>query len=168
MADQPIELVAHDPRWRELFLEQQARLGVILRPWLAGPIEHFGSTAVEDLRAKPVVDIVAPVRSLDAAAAAIPSLQADGWLHWPDDPEREKRLWFLRPRPEWRTHHLHVIDDPARVASLLRFRDGLRASAALRRSYESLKAQLAIEHRNDREAYTRGKADFIERSMRTL
>ena len=33
-----------------------------------------------------------------------------GWLFWPDDPCRHYRLWFLRPSPEARTHHLHVIE----------------------------------------------------------
>jgi len=41
-------------------------------------------------------------------------LQDDGWVFWPEDPGRGYRLWFLRPRPEARTYHLHVIkhDDP--------------------------------------------------------
>ncbi len=165
MGDQPIELVAHNPQWRDLFVQQQSRLKSILRPWLAGPIEHFGSTAVKDLRAKPIVDILVPVRALAEAAAAIPALKADGWLHWADDPKRSERLWFLRPRPEARTHHLHLIEDQNRIASLLRFRDALRTDGKLRRDYEALKLRLAEVHRFDREGYTEAKTQFIERAL---
>jgi GrpB-like predicted nucleotidyltransferase (UPF0157 family) len=166
MPDQPIELVAHDPIWRDSFLEQKSTLTSILQPWLAGAIEHFGSTAVADLRAKPIIDILAPVRSLESARDAIPLLEADGWLHWADDPKRHQRLWFLRPRPEARTHHLHVIEDPNRIATLLRFRDALRADENLRREYETLKLRLAQQHHLDREAYTEAKTEFIERALR--
>ena len=42
MADQSIELTAYDPRWQTRFAEQQMRLDTILKPWLAGEIEHIG------------------------------------------------------------------------------------------------------------------------------
>ena len=109
MIGEAVILIDHDPAWRDRFIEQQAALSVLLQPWLAAPIEHIGSTAVVGLRAKPVVDILAPVVSLEAAHAAIPLLEQDGWLFWPDDPNRAYRLWFLRPRPDARTHHLQIV-----------------------------------------------------------
>ena len=71
----------------------------VLGPWLAGPVEHIGSTSVPGLPAKPVIDILAPVRSLAAAQDSVSALAADGWLFWSEDPCRHYRLWFLRPRP---------------------------------------------------------------------
>jgi GrpB-like predicted nucleotidyltransferase (UPF0157 family) len=61
MSDEPVTLVDHDPGWRNRFLEQAARLTAILQPWFAMPVERVGSTAVPGLRARPVVDILAPV-----------------------------------------------------------------------------------------------------------
>ena len=79
------------------------------------------------LRAKPIVDIVAPVRSFAAARAAVPVLEQDGWLFWPDDPNRFYRLWFLRPTPAARTHHLQIMQhDHPELHNLLLFRDALR------------------------------------------
>ena len=49
MADQSIELTVYDPNWRAGFAEQQVRLDTILKPWLAGEIEHIGSTSVTGL-----------------------------------------------------------------------------------------------------------------------
>jgi len=166
VADQPVELVEYDPRWVDSFAEQQAKLAGTLAPWLAGPIEHIGSTAVPGLRAKPVVDILCPVRSLMDARQALSLLEEQGWLHWAQDPERHFRMWFLRPRPEARTHHLHLIEDPARVHSLLTFRDALRSDTHLRKDYEALKTQLAQRYRADRDAYTDAKTDFIEQVLR--
>jgi len=110
LADQLVEIVNYDPVWAERFIEQQARLSVVLATWLAGPIEHIGSTSVPGLRAKSIVDMLAPVTSLAAAEAALPELAREGWLFWPDDPNRHYRLWFSRPHPNSRTHHLLLIE----------------------------------------------------------
>jgi GrpB-like predicted nucleotidyltransferase (UPF0157 family) len=168
MSDEAISLVDHDPAWAVRFAEQQARLSVLLAPWLVGPIEHVGSTAVAGLRAKPIVDLLAPVATLDSAQAAIPVLQEADWLFWPDDPNRHYRLWFLRPRPDARTHHLQIIAQGHPAArALIVFRDALRDDADLCARYAALKHQLAEQHRTDREAYTNAKADFVGAVLRS-
>ena len=163
MADQAVYLVDHDPAWREQFVLQRDALMRLLRPWLAAEPEHVGSTAVPGLRAKPVVDIAAPVASLADAAAAVAVLEADGWLFWPDDPNRSYRLWFLRPTPAARTHHLYLMQhDHPELRRLLSFRDALRGDAGLRDAYAALKERLADQHRADREAYTDAKSAFVQ------
>jgi GrpB-like predicted nucleotidyltransferase (UPF0157 family) len=163
MADQPIALVDHDPSWHNRFLAQQAVLSRLLRPWLAAPPEHIGSTAIPGLRAKPIVDIIAPVHSFTAAQQAVPVLEQDGWLFWPDDPNRHYRLWFLRPTPAARTHHLQIMQhDHPELHRLLLFRDALRNDPALRQAYVALKDRLAEQHHMDRNAYTDAKSDFVQ------
>jgi GrpB-like predicted nucleotidyltransferase (UPF0157 family) len=167
MADQRVQVVPYDPGWPGRFEQQRPLVEEVLRPWLAGPVQHIGSTSVPGLRAKPVIDMLAPVASLASAQAAVPVLSGAGWLFWPDDPCRYYRLWFLRPAPEARTHHLHVIEDghPQAVA-LLAFRDALRADAGLRREYAELKDRLAREHPGNRNAYTNAKAGFVAQALR--
>jgi GrpB-like predicted nucleotidyltransferase (UPF0157 family) len=167
MTDQPVEIVEYDPAWPARFADQQDKVAAVLAPWLAGPVEHIGSTSVPGLEAKPVVDMLAPVRSLDEAREAVGVLEADGWLFWPDDPCRHYRLWFLRPRPAARTHHLQVIErDHPDARALLGFRDALRADRELRREYARLKKDLADRHRDDRDAYTDAKSEFVARVLR--
>ncbi len=61
-----------------------------------------------------------------------------------------------------RTHHLHVVVQGGEVwRERLAFRDRLRADPEAAARYESLKKSLATQHRDDREAYTAGKADFV-------
>jgi GrpB-like predicted nucleotidyltransferase (UPF0157 family) len=165
--DQSVEIVDHDLAWAARFAEQRVVLEELLRPWLSGRVEHVGSTAVPGLRAKPVIDMLAPVRSLAEARAAAPVLTQAGWVFWPEDPFGHYRLWLLRPRPEARTHHLQVMEatDP-HARALLAFRDVLRADDGLRREYSSLKEQLSEQHRENRNAYTNAKGAFVARVLR--
>lgn len=157
-----MQLEEHDPGWLRRFAEQRDRLEVSLQPWLHGSIQHVGSTAVPDLPAKPIIDIAAPVTSLGEAYGAISVLEQAGWLYWPSDPNGSWRLWFLRPRPETRTHHLYLIqhDDP-HLRELTTFRDRLRTDESAREHYAELKQQLAQQHRTDRDAYTAAKTRFV-------
>lgn len=167
-ADQPVHVVAYDTAWLAQFAEQRDRVSTVLAPWLAAAVEHIGSTAVAGVPAKPVVDLLAPVRSLDEARGAVPALVSDGWLFWPDDPCRHYRLWFLRPRPDARTHHLQLAEHGhPHARALLAFRDALRADPGLRSGYAELKKHLASEHRDNRNAYTNAKSDFVEQVLRS-
>lgn len=163
----PVDIVRYDPDWPHEFGEQRDRLAIILGGWLAEPVEHVGSTAVPGLASKPIVDILAPVTSLVEAREAVSILNEDGWLDWPTDPNRSWRLWFLRPAPDVRTHHLYLIqhDDP-HVRELRAFRDVLCADDGLRDEYGALKRNLAKVFHEDREAYTAAKARFIETTLR--
>jgi len=167
MPDQPVAILGYDPGWPDRFAGQRPLVEELLEPWLAGPVEHIGSTAVPGLRAKPVIDMLAPVGSLASAQAAVPVLAGAGWLFWPEDPCRHYRLWFLRPTPQARTHHLHLIEDehPHAVA-LVAFRDLLRADSGLRREYADLKDQLARQHSGNRNAYSNAKGSFVAQALR--
>ena len=168
MADQSIELTAYDPTWPTRFAEQQKRLATILQPWLAGEIEHVGSTSVPGLRSKPTVDILAPVQSLGASRTAIPVLEKDGWLFWPDDPNHNYRLWFLRPSPAARTHHLQIIQhDHPNLRALIAFREALRRDPKAREAYSSLKEDLARKHQSDRNTYSNAKTEFVQSVLKS-
>lgn len=162
-----MQVEKYDSGWPAVFAEQRDQLESSLRPWLCGPIEHVGSTAVPGLAAKPTVDIAVPVRSLVEARRAIPVLEEAGWWFWPSDPNGSWRLWFLRPRPECRTHHLYLIghDDP-HLRELTVFRDRLRSDVAARESYAAVKRQLAQHYRTDREGYTAAKSSFVAEVLR--
>jgi GrpB-like predicted nucleotidyltransferase (UPF0157 family) len=167
MSDQRVEIVDYSPTWPDRFAEQRQSVEELLRPWLAGTVEHVGSTSVPGLRAKPVIDMLAPVFSLASAQDVVPVLSEAGWHFWPDDPCRRYRLWFLRPRPEARTHYLHVIEDGhPHATALVAFRDALRTDARLRGDYADLKDWLAQQHPENRNAYTNAKGDFVMRALR--
>jgi GrpB-like predicted nucleotidyltransferase (UPF0157 family) len=163
-----IVVVPYDPAWPSRFEEEKARLLADLPAGLVRRIEHFGSTAVPGLAAKPVVDLLIEVTNLDEVKRrVVPLLDAQGcdyfWRPtWSD--EKPFYAWFIRRDAQGRrTHHLHFVEAGFPQWDALRFRDLLRARTDLATEYQALKLRLAIEHPRNREAYTRGKADFIRR-----
>lgn len=113
--DPPVQLVAYDASWPARFASEHAILAPVLAPWLAGPIEHVGSTAVSGLAAKPVIDIMAAVETLSASLAAIPAVSALGYLYVPY--KAEVMHWFCKPSRSFRTHHLHLVPLHSRLWS---------------------------------------------------
>lgn len=157
-----IHLQPYDPQWpKEFAKERDFIVACFSTPPLA--IEHIGSTAVPGLEAKPIIDIEVLVGDLAHGHAAVQALEAGGYSYWRDDPDTA-RLYLVKglpPSAPLRTHHLHIVADRARMDRHLRFRDALRANASIRKSYQALKADLAVRYRTDREAYTDAKAAFI-------
>lgn len=161
--DAPVEIVPHDPAWPARFEAERARLAEVLGPWLDGGIHHFGSTAVPGLAAKPVIDILAGVRSLQEARGVIEPLARLGYTHVP---YRDGHLWFCKPHRAHRTHHLHLVEPShPEWAARLAFRDLLRADAQIAAAYQRLKERLAVRYRHDREAYTEAKAEFVQQVL---
>ena len=162
----PIRMVPYDSAWVVSFEFERARLASVLDPWLVRPVEHIGSTAVPGLVAKPIIDMVAVVDNIEAAAAAEVPLRAIGWVLAPEPTDyRERKLSFCRPSAELRTLHLHVVEERSMGwRGWLAFRDYLRTHPEAAQEYGELKTGLASEHGNDpnqRDAYRAGKADWV-------
>ena len=163
-----VEIVPYDARWPELFTEEKDRLTALF-PALIRRVEHFGSTAVPGLAAKPIVDMLIEVASLDDTRAQIaPVLERAGYDYFwrPSDGDVRPPFyaWFnRRDASGQRTHHIHMVErDYPQWESLL-FRDYLIAHEEIAAEYVQVKRQLAAEFPNDREAYTNGKGTFIRR-----
>jgi GrpB-like predicted nucleotidyltransferase (UPF0157 family) len=159
-----IEIVPYNPEWPALFEAEKSVLQAALSPWLVGDIEHIGSTAVAGLSAKPVIDIMVPVRSLLESSAAIPAAMAEGYVH--HTYRSDVMHWFCKPSPLVRTHHMHLVPMGSTLwVERLAFRDALRADAAVAKEYSELKGRLAKIHEPDREAYTLAKGPFISKVL---
>lgn len=167
-----ISVVAYDPRWAEMFRREKAHLQECLPEALIGRIEHFGSTAVPGLAAKPIIDMLVEVRSLDAVReAAPPILEAQGYEYlwrptWGDDTP-PFYAWFIKRDAEGkRTHHIHMVEADFEHWERLLFRDYLIEHPEVAQAYGELKVRLSGEFPNDRVKYTKAKTDFIERVTR--
>ncbi len=165
-----VAIVPYDCAWPELFRQEVEHLRTCLPKELIRRIEHFGSTAVPGLAAKPVVDLLVEVTDLRATRARIaPVLESQGYdyfwrpTHGDDGPPFY--AWFIKRDP-WtgvRTHHIHMVEGHfTEHWDRLLFRDYLVEHAQVAREYQALKRRLASISPRDRVAYTRGKADFIK------
>jgi GrpB-like predicted nucleotidyltransferase (UPF0157 family) len=163
-----IEIVPYDPAWPVLFEAEADCLRAALDPNLILALEHFGSTAIPGLAAKPIIDILIAVPSLTKAKdTAIQSLEGLGYLYWVDNPKTD-RMFFVKGLPpygERRTHHVHMTETSGEMWQRLPFRDYLRTHPDEAARYERLKRELAAQHRDDREAYTAAKEGYLQEVM---
>jgi GrpB-like predicted nucleotidyltransferase (UPF0157 family) len=164
-----VAICSYDPHWPTSFRLEQEHLRACLPADLLGRIEHFGSTAVPGLAAKPIVDMLVEVSDLQATRERIaPVLEAQGYdyfwrpTHGEDGPPFY--AWFIKRDPVTgaRTHHIHMVEVHfADHWERLLFRDYLIEHPGVAKEYEQLKLRLAAAFPNDRVAYTRGKTEFI-------
>lgn len=156
-----VVLVPHDPKWARDYSEESARIATSLGDLLVA-IHHVGSTAIPDIAAKPVIDMlveVEDVRALDAAADRLEGLgyEAMGEFGIPG-----RRYFRKDDAAGRRTHQIHGFAVGAtEVRRHLAFRDFLRANPDEARRYEQLKHALAGRYPEDMEAYTDGKTELI-------
>lgn len=171
VTQEDVAIVPHDARWPELFRREKEHLQSCLPNDLIRRIEHFGSTAVPGLAAKPIVDILVEVSDLEATKTRIaPVLQAQGydyfWRPTQGDDGPPFYAWFIKRDPGTgiRTHHIHMVE-PGFVEhwDRLLFRDYLIDHTPVAQEYQDLKLRLASAHPNDRAAYTKGKTAFVAR-----
>jgi GrpB-like predicted nucleotidyltransferase (UPF0157 family) len=104
--------------------------------------------------------MIALVGDLDAPVAAL--VQSGGY-QYPQafNATLTHRRFLCYPTAARRTHHLHLVDEPGELARRLHFRDRLRADPVLASEYVGLKRALAERYRDDREAYTEAKSEFM-------
>jgi GrpB-like predicted nucleotidyltransferase (UPF0157 family) len=167
-----VHIVPYDPGWPALSAAEAARLRAVLPVELVVGIEHFGSTAIPGMAAKPVIDILIAVRSLARAKReVVQPVQSLGYVYWNDNPKPD-RMFFVKgmpPHGSARTHHVHVCEPEGEMwRRRLVFRDHLRADADEAHRYEALKRRLAAQYAADRERYTEAKSAYIEEVYRKL
>lgn len=171
-AREHVEIVPYDPGWPRLFEEERRYLRAILPPHLIGRIEHFGSTAVPGLAAKPIVDILVEVPSLRTVRTTLaPLLQAHGYeFFWRPSWRNENEpayTWFIKRAADGtRSHHIHMLEPDSAEWERLSFRDYLIAHPDVAREYEALKLRVAAECGDDRLAYAKAKTAFVRRITR--
>jgi GrpB-like predicted nucleotidyltransferase (UPF0157 family) len=153
-----IEIVDYQPEWAHRFLVESRRIMAALGP-VAHRVEHFGSTAVPGLAAKPIVDIMVTVDDPDDESAYLVPLEGAGYVL------RVREPGHRMLRTPGRDVHLHVwaagSEDESRH---MVFRDWLRSNAADRALYERAKRELAGRFR-DLNRYAEAKGPVIERIM---
>jgi GrpB-like predicted nucleotidyltransferase (UPF0157 family) len=159
--NEPLRVAVYDPSWPLKFEAERADLQECIGPWVVGGIHHVGSTSVPGLPAKPVIDILVGVQTLERSRPCIEEVASLGYLYSPY--LGDVMHWLCKPDQTRRTHHLHLVPvGSPRYLDELAFRDALRGNPALAGRYADLKRDLAARFPHDREAYTQHKAPFVQ------
>ena len=160
LANDVVELRAHDDRWTDLFLVEAAQLRSMLgRAILA--VEHIGSTAIPAMPAKPLLDMMAAVADDTPVRDLVSGLAVLGYEDCGPAGVPERTL-FAKGPPERRTHHLSLVPAGADYwRDQILFRDYLRAHGEAAAAYAALKQDLLRRYRTARPDYTGGKTAFV-------
>ncbi len=162
-----VDITPYNSDWPRMFREEKEHLLKCIPQGLITRIEHFGSTSVPDLAAKPIIDILVEVASLEETKKRIvPVLVAQGydyfWRPTSGDDFPPFYAWFIKRNIEGkRTHHIHMVEHDFEQWERLLFRDYLIEHPGIAREYQELKYRLVGQLQQVRVAYTNGKTDFI-------
>jgi len=162
VSDDQVSLVDYDPAWPQQFAEIATWLRDHLGSDLVLRAEHYGSTAIPGMPAKPIIDVLVEVPSFaEAKKRAVPRLNSEAWEYWwySDHMVLIKRKELMGQR----THHVHMAPQGHEIWAGLAFRDTLRSHPEEASRYAALKQALAAAYRQDRERYTQAKTDFVRK-----
>ena len=156
----PTLLVDFDETWRSSFEQERTRIKEA-SGFQRCEVEHFGSTAIPGLLAKPTIDMMAPVASLAEGKRCGMVLRDKGY--GPVEVDFSKRVLFRREdAPVRLAFHLHlVVCSSWPVKNELLFRDWLIDHSDEVNTYAALKRRLADLCGDDMQRYTMGKTDFV-------
>ena len=146
------------PGWASLYDQDAARIAKALGSIVVA-IEHYGSTSIPGIKAKPVIDLLIGLPRLDDALAQVAAMERLGYDYAAQAGVPGHHVFG---KGAARTHLAHFVEHEGESwIECLRFRDRLRADADLALAYERLKVELAARHPQDRAAYTAGKSAFV-------
>jgi GrpB-like predicted nucleotidyltransferase (UPF0157 family) len=154
-----IVVVDYDPSWPEKFQKHAEILSRALGSEALG-IEHVGSTSVQGLAAKAIIDIIVLVEDSADEATYLPALVEAGYVLRVREPDWHQHRMFRTPELDV---HVHIFSRGCiEVTRQLAFRDRLRENVEDRMLYESVKRDLAKEEWPDMNAYARAKTEAVE------
>jgi len=161
----PIIISEPDHNWVKLFKKEQTKIKKALGKQNIIRIEHIGSTAIPNLKAKPTIDILLEVPVSINKELFIDKLKKLDY-HYITRPENPPpHMMFAKGYTpsgfKGQAYHVHVrysVDWDE-----LYFRDYLKLHPEIASEYGELKARLSVEYKNDREEYTDKKTNFIKR-----
>lgn len=158
-----VRLVPYTSDWPKEFEEvKQAVSQQTALP--AERIEHIGSTAMEGMSAKPIIDILIGVDDLEVVSEVIAQLQTLGFYQLKVERPGEIVLAkFTDKKFETKTHFIHLVKHEGELGcNLLFFRDYLRAHKEARDAYTELKLAFTQQAATGINEYTDHKEAFVK------
>jgi GrpB-like predicted nucleotidyltransferase (UPF0157 family) len=157
-----VVVVPHDPEWARKFDSEaeilQSTLGSVV-----SAIHHIGSTSIPGIHAKPIVDMLLEVPSIEALDGQAAALVAEGYEAMGEFGIPGRRYFRKDNASGVREYHVHAFARGSEGAVRhLAFRDYLRSHPTIAQEYSELKRRLARRFPSDIAAYMDGKDPFIK------
>jgi len=156
-----IILTPHNPNWAQQYEAEAEALTAVFGTNLI-TIHHIGSTAVPNIQAKPIIDMMPIVWDIKEVDNLNEAMASQGYIH-KGEYGIPGRRYFRKGSDLHHTHHIHVFQTGhADVARHLLFRDYMRAQPDQVQAYSHLKVELSETFKDDTAGYTNAKSDFIQ------
>lgn len=161
----PIIICNHDPVWKENYLLEKAVIEKAIGIDNISRINHFGSTAVPDLVAKPTIDILVEIKDTADTEKLIINMKEAGYIYSPQPDNPAPHMMYMKGYTtegfKGQAYHVHVRysgdwDE-------LYFRDYLFSHPDVADEYGKLKLELKKKFEYNRDGYANAKTDFIKK-----
>lgn len=156
----PIVLTEHMPYWTDWYNEEVELLKSILPSDTV--YHHVGSTAIDGIAAKPIIDILIVVGTAELLKQTANVLQQHGYIIMSTSDNRiSLNKGYTENGFAEKVFHLHIRlhGDTDEIY----FRNYLNAHADVAQEYEQLKLRLSKAYKHNRDAYTDAKTDFVKK-----
>jgi GrpB-like predicted nucleotidyltransferase (UPF0157 family) len=164
LKQQTIDLIPYNPQWKKLFRTEKSRLLKIIGNNILS-VEHIGSTAIENICSKPIIDICVGLKDFYDGYKCEKPLEKAGYL-FKGEFGISGRHYFMTDN-EIVKFHIHMYEITSdNYKNHLRFRDYLINEPESAKEYESLKLKLKEKYKDNRKKYTEGKSRFIKRIIK--
>ncbi|PIC77892.1 MULTISPECIES: GrpB family protein [Sporosarcina] len=156
-----VEVVEYNNQWPELFKIESQKIATVFEEELVS-IHHIGSTSVEGLSAKPIIDIMPVVKTIENVDALSTQMNEIGYEALGEFGMKGRR--YFRKGEQTRTHQIHVFqeDNLYDIARHLAVRDYLLVHPEESKLYGKLKMKLAAMFPDDIQSYMDGKNLFVK------
>ena len=152
----------YDEAWKKDFAAIRDELEAVLNG-LVLRIEHVGSTSVEGLSAKPIIDIDVVISDRSILPEVISALESIGYSHEGDLGIPGREAFKYEGKDHLKKHHLYVCaQDAEELKRHIAFRDYLRSDPDAVAEYSRIKEEGARLYPDDIDKYIEHKSPFIE------
>lgn len=159
-----VKLEPFNDKWAKLFDKEKELLSSQLKNLIV-EIQHVGSTSIEGLFAKPIIDIAIGISSFDVITELKEKIKQLGYVEVPVS--IDSKHVFARYKQKKITHFLHVmIYNHNLWIDQISFRDYLRSTPDAKIEYIKLKEELANRYPNDVVSYTNEKKKFVDNILK--
>jgi len=158
----PISLTEHKDCWKEYYHEMEERIRYDLSVFQIVRISHIGSTAINNIWAKDIVDILVEAAHSENLEDIAKAVEKMGFVKMSSSKNRYSfNLGYTEKGFADKVYHLHLRYDSDNDE--LYFRDYMNENPICAKEYERLKLDLCKKYEHDRDAYTNAKTAFVKK-----
>lgn len=158
----PITLVEHKEYWKDYYCEMEEYLSCKLAECKIVRMSHVGSTAIDNIWAKDIVDILVEISGSENIDNVAKVIEKAGFIKMSSSNSRYSFNWgYTEEGFADKIYHLHLRYE--RDNDELYFRDYMQENPLLAREYEVLKLRIWKQYEHDRDGYTAAKSEFVKK-----